>query len=149
MAVLTFLSDAVERLTGAGRRSSSASISGRSSTRRRTRSPSSTGPAGWSSAPRRSAAGSTCWAATGEPVPAEFIATAWLDENGKFAGANGSVRDMRERERLERDLQESESRYRFLVENSPDVVFSTDAEGNFTFVSERHGADDRLVARPS
>ena len=29
-----------------------------------------------------------------------------------------------------------EERYRFLVENSPDVVFSTDVEGNFTFVSE-------------
>ena len=36
---------------------------------------------------------------------------------------------------LER-LTESEDRYRFLVENSPDVVFSTDAEGNFTFMSD-------------
>ena len=33
-------------------------------------------------------------------------------------------------------LTESEDRYRFLVENSPDVVFSTDAEGNFTFMSD-------------
>ena len=33
-------------------------------------------------------------------------------------------------------LTESEDRYRFLVENSPDVVFSTDADGNFTFMSE-------------
>ena len=29
-----------------------------------------------------------------------------------------------------------QERYRFLVENSPDVVFSTDAEGRFTFMSE-------------
>ena len=72
----------------------------------------------------------------GEPVPAEFIAMARLDEDGSFAGANGSVRDMRERDRLERDLRESETRYRFLVENSPDVVFATDAEGRFTFISE-------------
>jgi PAS domain S-box-containing protein len=72
----------------------------------------------------------------GSPVPAEFIALARLDEAGRFIGANGSVRDMRERERLERELQESEERYRFLVENSPDVVFSTDAEGRFTFMSE-------------
>ncbi len=72
----------------------------------------------------------------GEPVPAEFIAIARLDEDGSFAGANGSVRDMRERDRLERDLRESEERYRFLVENSPDVVFATDADGQFTFISE-------------
>ncbi len=72
----------------------------------------------------------------GEPVPAEFIATARLDEDGRFAGANGSVRDMRERDRLERELRESEVRYRFLVENSPDVVFATDADGQFTYLSE-------------
>ncbi len=72
----------------------------------------------------------------GEPIPAEFIATARLDDTGRFIGANGSVRDMRERDRLERELQESESRYRFLVENSPDIVFSTDAEGRFTFMAD-------------
>ncbi len=72
----------------------------------------------------------------GEPVPAEFIATARLDEAGTFIGANGSVRDMRERDRLERELRDSEGRYRFLVENSPDIVFSTDAEGRFTFMAD-------------
>ncbi len=74
--------------------------------------------------------------ADGQPIPAEFIAAARLDEHGAFLGANGSVRDMREQVRLEAELRESESRYRFLVENSPDVVFSTDAEGRFTFMSD-------------
>jgi PAS domain S-box-containing protein len=71
----------------------------------------------------------------GSPVPAEFIAIAVLDGRGRFAGANGSVRDMRERDRLERELRVSEERYRFLVQNSPDIVFATDADGRFTFLS--------------
>ena len=84
----------------------------------------------------------------GSPVPAEFIAIASLDADGRFAGANGSVRDMRERDRLERELRASEERYRFLIQNSPDIVFSTDAEGRFTFLSDAiervtgHRADD-------
>ena len=91
--------------------------------------------------------------ADGQPIPAEFIATARLDEDGRFLGANGSVRDMREQERLELELRASESRYRFLVENSPDVVFATDAEGHFTFVSaavERMTGfrPDELIGQP-
>ena len=57
-------------------------------------------------------------------------------EDGRFAGVQGTVRDITQQERLERELRESQERYRFLVENAPDVVFSTDAEGNFTFMSE-------------
>jgi PAS domain S-box-containing protein len=73
----------------------------------------------------------------GSPVPAEFIAIAALDDDGRFVGANGSVRDMRERDRLERDLRESEDRYRNLASSSPDLVFATDADGRYTFLSDR------------
>src|SRR5205823_6067907 len=72
----------------------------------------------------------------GQPVPSEFIAFATRDESGAFAGANGSVRDMSERDRLERELRESEERYRFLVENSPDITFAIDRDGRFTYVSD-------------
>ena len=41
----------------------------------------------------------------GRAIPAEFIGMAALDADGRFAGANGSVRDMTEREELERDLR--------------------------------------------
>lgn len=72
----------------------------------------------------------------GSAVPAEFIAVATLGPGGEFIGANGSVRDMRERDRLEAELRQSEERYRFLVDNSPDIVFAIDPDGRFTYVSE-------------
>jgi PAS domain S-box-containing protein len=72
----------------------------------------------------------------GSPLPAEFIAFATRDDNGRFAGANGNVRDMSERDRLERELRESEHRFRFLIENSPDIIFAVDADGRFSYLSD-------------
>jgi PAS domain S-box-containing protein len=72
----------------------------------------------------------------GHPIPAEFSAMGELDADGRFIGANGSVRDVTERDRLERELRESEERYRFLVQNSPDVVFQIDDQGRFTYLGE-------------
>jgi PAS domain S-box-containing protein len=72
----------------------------------------------------------------GEAIPAEFIASAHLDEDGAFAGANGSVRDMRDRDRLERELGESEARFRQLVQTTPDVIYRCDADGRFLFMAE-------------
>ncbi len=73
----------------------------------------------------------------GSAVPSEFIAVATLDADGRFAGANGSVRDMREHTRLERELRDSQLRYKTLASSSPDLVFATDAEGRYTFLSDR------------
>jgi PAS domain S-box-containing protein len=72
----------------------------------------------------------------GSAVPAEFTAMATLDADGRFAGATGSVRDMTETDRLERELRDSENRYRDLASSSPDMVFSTDPEGRYTFLSD-------------
>jgi len=55
---------------------------------------------------------------------------------GEFGGAHGSIRDVRERERLLRELRDSESRFRYLVETSPDLIWQVDADGRFTFLSD-------------
>jgi PAS domain S-box-containing protein len=66
-----------------------------------------------------------------------------------------------ENARLSRGLEAAEARYRYLVERSPDVVWSTDAEGRFTFVNatsarllgwtpeELIGADSEVLHHPS
>ena len=136
-ARLTFVSDAVrtaDRL--AGRRSCSAGISVPSFTSRRARSPRSTGRSGCAPGPQELRGRVNLLARDGPPIPAEFIAIARLDEAGRFVGANGSVRDMRDRDRLERELQESEARFRQLVQTSPDIIYRCDADGRFLFVAE-------------
>ena len=72
--------------------------------------------------------------ADGRLIPFE-VSSVGVRVDGEFGGIHGAARDIDERERLERDLRDSESRYRFLVENSPDVLFATDADGRFTFLS--------------
>ena len=73
----------------------------------------------------------------GHPIPAEFIAIGTMDPEGRFLGANGSVRDMTDLDRLERELRASEERYRNLLQSSPDLIFAADGEGRYTFVSDR------------
>ncbi len=70
----------------------------------------------------------------GEEVPIENVAVALL-EDGRFVGARGAARDVRERERLERGLRESEERYRYLVQASPDTIWRIDPAGRFSFFS--------------
>jgi PAS domain S-box-containing protein len=72
----------------------------------------------------------------GRLTPVEVSAIGMLDEDGNFAGIHGSTRDISERDRLERELRESEERYRYLVASSPDLVWLTDAVGTLTFISD-------------
>ena len=58
-------------------------------------------------------------------------------DGGKLVGIHGVARDVSERERLERELQDSEARLEQMLQTSPDVIWRADAEGRFTFLTER------------
>lgn len=41
-----------------------------------------------------------------------------------------------EKDQINKQLYLSEKKYRYLIQNSPDIIYSLDANGNFTFLSE-------------
>ena len=65
--------------------------------------------------------------------------------DGSPIGVEGSLRDISERTRVEKELRESEQRYRTLVETSPDAITLTDLDTNLTMVNRQaallHGFD--------
>jgi len=65
-----------------------------------------------------------------------LVAWAFLGEiNGELSGGIVIIQDITERKSFERELRESEEKYRSLVENVPDVTWRADEKGNISFVS--------------
>jgi PAS domain S-box-containing protein len=58
-----------------------------------------------------------------------------LDAKGAVAYLEGLVEDITERKRVEDALRESEEKYRALVENVNEVIYTQDLAGRFTYVS--------------
>jgi len=57
--------------------------------------------------------------------------------NGEVIGFSGIGRDMTERVRLEKSLEESELQHRALLESAADVVYALDASGRYFYANER------------
>ncbi|NPU85728.1 MAG: PAS domain S-box protein [Syntrophaceae bacterium] len=82
------------------------------------------------------------------------VSSSWLlDENGEVIGLQGNTRDIRERKHVEASLLESETRFRLLVDNAPDVIFVS-TEQRFAYLNRAavklFGADTagQLLGRP-
>ena len=62
-------------------------------------------------------------------------ATPQTDENGKYIGTFGVLRDITERKQAEEMLRQSEKKYRNLIETMPDGVYRSTHEGQFVEVN--------------
>ena len=57
------------------------------------------------------------------------------DEKGHIMGTLSSGEDITERKRAENTLQESENRYRQVVEDATEIIYTVDEKGNFTYAN--------------
>ena len=67
----------------------------------------------------------------GTKVPVE-VSSRLIYRDGRPIGVQGSVRDISERRRAEEVVRASEQRFRDLVENANDIIFTCDMLGNIT-----------------
>lgn len=73
---------------------------------------------------------------SGELRVVKWTNTTLRDLNGKVTGVAALGNDVTEREHFERELIKSEERYRSLVENAHDIIYTQDLTGNYTSINK-------------
>ena len=71
----------------------------------------------------------------GRAFPCEVSTSVMRDSGGQPMGLVASMNDITERKRAREALRKSEEKYRSLIANIPDVVWTSDQYGNTTFMS--------------
>ena len=90
----------------------------------------------------------------GSRVPIEVSVSLIRDKNGRPTGFRGLSRDITARKRAEEALQQSEKKFRQIVENIRDIYFRCDLEGKLVMVSRSampkmgYESVDELIGRP-
>ena len=72
---------------------------------------------------------------SGEKFPMFVSVATMRDESGKTFGAMGVGRDITELKISEKELKESEERYRDILDNATDIIFVVDSKGYFTYAN--------------
>jgi PAS domain S-box-containing protein len=72
----------------------------------------------------------------GSAVDISLYAAPIIDADGGVSGVLGVFEDISRRKREEEELARKEERYRLLAENAVDVIWTTDFDLHFTFVSK-------------
>jgi PAS domain S-box-containing protein len=76
----------------------------------------------------------------------------FMDKEGKFTGWVGTITDITKQKLIEDALKESEEKYRAITENTPDILLSTDMDGNITYVSpqiNKYGfLEEEVIGKP-
>jgi PAS domain S-box-containing protein len=72
----------------------------------------------------------------GKEIYGENKIVAFYDSDGKYAGVRCVFRDMTERKKADDDLKENEEKLRTFIESASDLMYETDADGNFIYVNE-------------